>query len=102
MSEKAIVEKTLDKNMVTVKLTLYKPFYDFIKEYLTFFGSKYPVEDFCRETVYREVQLLHQELQSFISDPNAYRHAEKDCWNNKWMHIAITSTPDNPEDGKES
>lgn len=103
MSEKAVT-KALDKNMVKVEVELYEPFYNFIKEYLAFFGSKNTVEDFCRIAIYDAVKDLYNQLGCRVlkEREGTGEFLEEDAWFNKWMHIAICSTPDNPEDGKET
>ena len=95
MNEKEVVEKAMTANMVDVTVSLYEPFYNFMKEYLAFFGDKKTVEELCRTMIYESVKFLQQELESFASQRQNL--IEKGSWFNKWPHLAIVSTPD-PED----
>jgi len=94
MSEKKLAEKTLENSIVEVHVKLYEPFYNFLKEYLAFFGSKRPIEDVLRDMIYTEVKCLYAELGGFIKG----EHVEDGAWFNKWPHIAIASSPDDEEE----
>jgi len=96
MSEKQLAEKTLEDNMVEVHVTLYEPFYNFLKEYLAFFGSKQTIENLCRGIVYQEVKYLYEKFEGFIKD----EHIEDGAWFNKWPHIGCVSF--DAEDEEES
>ena len=77
--------------MVNVSVALYKPFYEFIKAYLAFFGSKQSVEDLCRSMIYKNTQALYSRLKGFP-------FVEGQEWFSKWSHIAITEEPEIAED----
>lgn len=91
MEEKAKVEKALHSEMVTVQVQLFKPFYDFIKAYAQFFGSKHSVEDVCRQMIYESANILYSDLRNF--QDTGFKFIEKDAWMNKWPHLSITSSP---------
>jgi len=99
MSEKEVVEKAMTANMVKVQVELYEPFYNFMKEYLAFFGDPKTVENLCRTMIYESVKFLQQELEAFASQRQNL--IEKGSWFNKWPHLAIVSIPDT-EDEEES
>ena len=78
-------------DMVNVSVALYKPFHDFIKAYLAFFGSKQSIEDLCRSMIYKDTEALYRQLKGFP-------HIDGQDWFNKWSHIAITEEPVTAED----
>lgn len=92
MSEKEVAEKALTDNMIGVHVKLYEPFYNFMKEYLAFFGDKKPIEDLCRDMIYSDVNFLYRELKEFAS--NSTHHIEDGAWFEKHPHLAIVSHPD--------
>ena len=77
--------------MVNVSVDLYKPFYEFLKAYLAFFGSKQSIEDLCRSMIYKNTQVLYSQLKGFP-------FIEGQDWFSKWSHIAITEEPETEED----
>jgi len=89
MSEKQLAEKTLEHNMVDVHVQLYKPFHDFMKEYLTFFGDKKTVEELCRAMIYMSINRLFEELEEFAS--NRDKLIDKGSWFGRWPHIGCVS-----------
>jgi len=89
MSEKALAKKTLEHNMIEVRIQLYEPFYKFMKDYLAFFGSKQSIEELGRIMIYQSVQTLYQKLEEFAKDPQ--NHLEESVCFNKWPHVAMTS-----------
>ena len=96
MNEKKLVEKSLEDSLVTVTVQLYQPFYNFMKEYLAFFGSKQSIEELSRTMIYQSVQTLYRKLEAFAKDPE--KHLEESVCFNKWPHIALTSFQDDEED----
>ena len=72
-------------------MTLYKPFHEFIKANLAFFGSKQSIEDLCRSMIYKNTEALYSQLKGFP-------HIDDQDWFNKWSHIAITEAPVTAED----
>ena len=78
-------------DMVNVSVALYKPFHDFIKAYLAFFGSKQSIEDLCRSMIYKDTEALYSQLKGFP-------HIDGQDWFNKWPHIAITEEPETAEE----
>ena len=78
-------------DMVNISVALYKPFHDFIKEYLRFFGSKQSIEDLCRSMIYKDTEALYRQLEGFP-------FIEGQDWFSKWPHIAITEEPETTED----
>lgn len=80
-----------EHEMIAVTVTLYKPFYDFLKAYLDFFGSKQSMEDICRSIIYTDIQALYEGLQSqpFVDESD---------WFSKWPHIALTAFEDPEEE----
>ena len=77
--------------MVNISVALYKPFHEFLKAYLAFFGSKQSIEDLCRSMIYKDTEALYSQLKGmpFI---------EGQDWFKKWTHIAITEEPEPAED----
>jgi len=98
MSEKQLSEKTLENSIVEVHVKLYEPFYNFLKEYLAFFGSKEKIEDVCRQMVYNAIMLLHSNLRDFAYAD--FRYIEKGAWFGKWPHLGCVSF--DSEDEEES
>ena len=78
-------------DMVNVSIDLYKPFYEFIKAYLAFFGSNQSIEDLCRSMIYKDTEALYSQLKGFP-------FIEEQAWFKKWTHIAITEAPEPTED----
>ena len=78
-------------DMVNVSVALYKPFHEFIKAYLAFFGSKQSIEDLCRSMIYKNTEALYRQLKGFP-------HIDGQDWFNKWSHIAIAEEPETAED----
>lgn len=85
--------------MVPVNVTLFKPFHDFIKEYLKFFNSKETLEDVCRSMICDAVKHLHRELDKFVDEPQHY--VEDDACFKKWPFLSIFAVDDEKEDGDE-
>lgn len=95
MSEKQVVEKTLEPNMVEVRVHLFKPFYEFLKQYIQFFGSKRSIEDLCTIMIYDDVSSLYRGLGQWLE--SEVSHIEKEAWPNKHAHLEITSSPEDPQ-----
>ncbi len=89
MNEKKLAEKTLTANMIDVNIQLYEPFYNFLKEYLAFFGSKQTIEDVCRSMIYDSVKLLHANLKDFAYGD--FRYIENGAWFTKWPHLGCVA-----------
>lgn len=93
--EKQVVEKTLEPNVVEVRISLFKPFYDFLKEYVQFFGSKRSIEDLCRIMIYEDVENLYRTLGKWLE--SEVSHIETEAWPNKHAHLEITSSPEDAQ-----
>ena len=102
MSEN-IVAKALEKDMVVIKVELCKPFYNFIKEYLAFFGSKRTVEDFVRTAAYDDVCYIYKRMERAILNEYSGKFIEENAWFNKHKHLGCVCSPDpdRPEEQKE-
>jgi len=92
MSEK---EETVDKR-VEVRVILFQPFYDFMKEYLAFFGSKQTIEQFCMSLIYDRLSRLYRELRNFVS--NRDNEIDRQAWFERWPHIATVCDPEPEEE----
>jgi len=53
-------------------------------------------EDFCREAVYHDVEMLYRKLREFADNP--LHHIEGLEWFNKHSHIAIVCDPEPDEE----
>ena len=95
MSEKNIVEKAVEAGIVKVELSLYKPFVNFLKDYLEFFGDNKTVEDLCRKMVYSEICRLYRELDEFSQKESSF--VSKSALFNKHAHISIVAFEDQNE-----
>ena len=58
--------------LVTLKIELAKPFFDFIEEYRKYFGSQYTTEQICMQMVYSQVKRLFNELNDFAANKNNF------------------------------
>lgn len=96
--EKAKALKALKGQMVSVNVTLFKPYYDFIKDYVQFFGSERSVAEICRMMIYANVNSLYQSLGAFVKDE--LTHVEKGAWFEKHSHIACVSFPEEKEENE--
>ena len=81
--------------MVNVNVTLYKPFYEFIKAYLAFFGSKQSLEDVCREMIYQDIEALYNQLKGFP-------HIDDQDWFHKWGSVALAAFDSEVQELEES
>ena len=89
MTKKQTFEEVMADSMVEVRVELYQPFYDFIKEYMAFFGIKdSKIEDVCREMIYHCVEDLYQNLEEFALKQCVHHGSS---FFRKWPHIATTS-----------
>lgn len=93
MSEQ-LAEKTLDQ--VEVHTTLYKPFYEFLKELLAFYGSKETIEDISRQIIYEYIRGQYERIHDLICK-DAVTKTYRQTWFDKWDKIAITCGPDEEE-----
>ena len=92
MSEqKAETEEKPKHPMVEVRVSLYKPFYDFLTEYLQFFGSTQTIEDVCRDMIYFELESIYRKLDEFAS--KEVNHVDKEGWFDRFSHLAVVSFP---------
>lgn len=90
------VEHALEGEMVELKVTVFKPYIDFMKEYLAFFGSKQTIEDLCRTMIYDDVKNLNSALNQWIE--SEVSHIEKEAWFNKHSFLACASSPEDKEE----
>jgi len=90
-------EAVLGGKMVQLRIPIFSPFLNFIREYLSFFGDKQTLETFCMKAVYDKCNILHSDLTQFAE--NKVHLLDPDAWYEKHSHLAITSTQ--PEDGTE-
>jgi len=88
-------EETVDKR-VEVRVSLYQPFHDFMKEYIAFFGIKQTIEQFCMGLIYNRLNYLYRELRNFVS--NRDNHIEPQAWFERFPHIAIVCDPEPEEE----
>lgn len=84
------------EKMTEVKVELSKPFVDFMKDYLAFFGSEQSLEDLCREMIYDDVKNLYNELHSWIK--SAVSHIETVEFYKKYGFIGcVADSEEEPE-----
>lgn len=95
--ESKTMTKALEGEMIELKVTVFKPYVEFIKEYLAFFGSKKTIEDVCRQMICDDVKSLYRELKGAGDD-----YIEEGAWFNKHSFIACVSSPNEEEDSEES
>jgi hypothetical protein len=89
--------EALGDNMLTVQVTLFLPFANFIEKYRQFFGSPGSLEDFCRQAVYEKCNTLYSDLTQFAD--NKTHLLDPHAWYEKHSHLSITSSA--PEDESE-
>lgn len=77
-----------EPEMVTVTVELYKPFYDFLKDYLAFFGSKQTMGDLYQQIIYEEARHLYSDLAEFAKE--SMHFVGKRNWTLKYLPIAQT------------
>jgi hypothetical protein len=87
--KKDTVLGVLGLEIVELRVLVCKPFYDFLKEYLQFFGTKHSVENVCTLMINDNVTRLYQELEEFIGDPIAVRYADTAEWARKHEHLDL-------------
>jgi len=97
-AEKTVL-KALDGEMVELKVQLYGPFVDFLKEYLSFFGAKKTVVDVCREMIYEQAEFLCSELREFADDGHFLSDAD---FSSKFPHMSLVSVKDEEPEVTES
>ena len=96
--EKQMVENALEHEMIEVHTSLYKPFYDFLKEYLAFYGTSKTMEELCRQVVYNHVRYLYGEFKTFLANlPPTYLQRDR-LWAKKWDYISLTCISDDEEE----
>lgn len=84
--------------MVVVQVDLFRPFVDFIKDYMSFFGIKQSIGDFYHAMIYQELEDLHNELSEFASDKRHF--VDTDVW--YWKHHLVADVAfDEEETGEE-
>ena len=89
-------KKDPDLQIISLKIELCKPFYDFLKEYLNFFGSHYTVEEFCRSIVHNEVKILFNDLDDLTRSNESL--LDKSDFFKKHFYIGTVSFPDPEEE----
>lgn len=82
-------EETTEK--VGVQVELYKPFYDFLREYMAFFGVKCSMENFCRQLIHDRINSLYDDLNKFAND-----NVLLEDWPKKFPYLNIVCS-DDPE-----
>jgi hypothetical protein len=61
-------EDNLGGHMLQVRVELFSPFADFIRQYLAYFGDKKTLQEFCMEAVYDKVRAIEGDLRDFTRD----------------------------------
>jgi hypothetical protein len=96
------LSKDLGLEVVELRILLCKSFYDFLKEYLQFFGSKRSVENLCTIMVNDNVTRLYDGLnQCWISDKISVRYVDEEEWAKKHEHIEDCCTSSNDQGNEE-
>ena len=96
-----VVDNILGNDIVELRILLCKPFYDFLKEYLQFFGSKHTVENLCTIMINDETTRLYQELQQWTSDKIAVRYIDEADWAKKHEHLDCCTSLNHEENEEE-
>ena len=81
--------------MVTLKIELCKPFYEFIEQYRQYFGAKYTTEQICMSMIYSQVKRLFNELDSFARKKDSF--LDKSDFFKKYFYLGSVSF-DDPEE----
>ena len=89
-------KKVLGGEMIQLRITLFSPFVDFIRDYLSFFNDKQTLEIFCMRAVYDKCNTLHSDLTQFAE--NKTHLLDGKAWFEKHTHVAITSNQPEDED----
>ena len=89
MNEQETVNKAIAPKMVKVQIELYEPFYNFIKEYLAYFGSDKTIEVFSMQAVYDKIKMIYTNLEEFACEE--HRQIEPKEWFNKWPAIGCAA-----------
>jgi len=95
------LSKALGFEILELRIPLCKPFYDFLKEYLQFFGSKQSVENLCTMMINDNVTRLYQDLQQWISDKVAVRYVDEAGWSKKHEHLDCCTSLGDQENEEE-
>jgi hypothetical protein len=75
--------------VIELKVPLFSPYVEFLKDYLTFFGSKDQLETLCMKIIYQKAGDLHRELTQFAE--NKVHLLEGSEWYWKHSHVADTN-----------
>jgi hypothetical protein len=89
--------KAMGGELVELKIEMFSPFVDFLKEYMSFFGAKKTLEDLCREMIYEQAEYLYNELDAFA---NSSHYIDREDWTWRFSHMAVVSPPH--EDAEET
>jgi hypothetical protein len=99
MSEKESKKDFKDNlQLVTLKIELATPFFDFIEDYRKYFGCKYTTEDICMSMIYSQVKRLFNELDGFARKKDSF--LDKSDYFSKYYYLGTVSW-EGPEDETE-
>jgi hypothetical protein len=90
-AEKKDMARIMGGELIELKIELFSPYVDFMKEYLAFFGAKKSLEDLCREIIYEQVGYLYNELHDFADKSH---FLDSQAWYAKHPYVACTSVPE--------
>lgn len=68
--------------MVSLRISVFSPFVDFINQYREFLGIPDSLEDFCRKAIYDKVQAVHGDISRFVDDKKHL--ADPTAWYNRF------------------
>jgi len=94
--EKAKALEALKDEMIPVNVSLFKPYHDFLKDYLKFFSSKQTIEDICRSMICDTVKYLYQELSDYVQYSG--HRIESDACFKKWPFLSCVAVDDEDEE----
>lgn len=94
-------KEVMGGEMIDLRISLFSPYVEFLKDYLTFFGSKDQLETLCMKIIYQKAGDLHRELTQFAENKRHLLDGAEWYW--KHSHVAMTDDQlEEQEDEKDS
>jgi len=90
-------KEVLQGEMIDLRISLFSPYVEFLKDYLRFFGSKDQLEILCMKIIYQKAGDLHRELTQFAE--NKVHLLDDAEW--YWKHSHVAMTDDQLEEQKD-
>ena len=91
LNSKDTDSKIQETKMIPLTIEITAPFYNFLKEYLAFFGSNMTLEDLAQQMIYEESRRLHSTLTEYVAGNN---YVGRIPWFKKYREVAVTTSTD--------